>query len=117
MVEVPVPEARYEAIFALKNKLLLLSRPVRGSLDRVFWDSGPPPNGQLESYDLVEGQRETVLTEVADVVISGDRATLPSGPLARATRGDGASGWCPRRRSRMKTGPRSPPGAEVGSST
>ena len=42
MVEVPVPEARYEAIVALKNKLLLLSRPVQGSLDRNWLDGSPP---------------------------------------------------------------------------
>ena len=30
VVEVPVPEARYEALVALKNKLLLLSRPAAG---------------------------------------------------------------------------------------
>ena len=41
MVEVPVPEARYEAIFALKNKLLLFSRPMQGSLERVGWIQPP----------------------------------------------------------------------------
>ncbi len=83
VVEVPVPEARYESIIALKNKLLLLSRPVHGSLERNFWDGSPFPDGLLEYYDLVEDRRETLLTEVADVVVSGDRTRLAyttSGP-------------------------------------
>ena len=83
VVDVPVPEARYEAIMALKNKLLLLSRPVHGSLERNFWDGTPFPDGLLEYYDLVEDRRETLLTEVADIVVSGDRDRLAyttSGP-------------------------------------
>jgi tricorn protease len=88
IVEVPVPEARYETIFALKNKLLLLSRPVEGSLERVFWDPAPPANGLLESYDLVEDKRDTLLTEVADVVTSGDRGHL----AFRTSAGDGGRG-------------------------
>ena len=83
VVDVPVPEARYEAIIALKNKLLLLSRPVHGSLERNFWDGTPFPDGLLEYYDLVEDRRETLLTEVADMVVSGDRSRLAyttSGP-------------------------------------
>ncbi len=88
IVEVPVPEARYETIFALKNKLLLLSRPVEGSLERVFWDPAPPANGLLESYDLVEDKRDTLLTEVADLVTSGDRGHL----AFRTSAGDGGRG-------------------------
>ncbi|HTT92418.1 MAG TPA: S41 family peptidase [Acidimicrobiales bacterium] len=87
VVEVPVPEARYEAIFALKDKLLLFSRPVQGSLERVFWDAGPPANGVLESYDLVEARRDTLLTDLADVAISGDR-----GHLAYRSSGPGGEG-------------------------
>ena len=83
VVDVPVPEARYEAIIALKNRLLLLSRPVHGSLERNFWDGTPFPDGLLEYYDLVDDRRETLLTEVADMVVSGDRSRLAyttSGP-------------------------------------
>jgi tricorn protease len=76
VVEVPVPEARYETLIALKNKLLLLSRPVLGALERNWLDSTPPANGLLECYDLVEDRRETLLTEVADLVVSGDRAQV-----------------------------------------
>lgn len=76
VVEVPVPEARYEAIFALKNKLLLFSRPIQGSLERNWLDSAPPANGVVECYDLVEDRRETWLTAVADLALSGDRAQL-----------------------------------------
>ncbi len=83
VVEVPVPEARYEAVIALRNKLLLLSRPAQGALERNWIESGPPANGLLECYDLIEDQRETWLTEVADLVASGDRGHLAfttSGP-------------------------------------
>lgn len=84
VVEVPVPEARYEAIFALKNKLLLLSRPVQGALGLNWLDSAAAANGVLESYDLVEDHRETFLSDVADIVVSQDR-----GHIAYTTSGAG----------------------------
>ena len=65
VVEVPVPEARYEAIFALRNKLLLLSRPVEGALGHDWGAATPPSNAALECYDLV-----------TEVVVSGDGEAL-----------------------------------------
>ncbi len=76
VVEVPVPEARYEAIFALRNKLLLLSRPVEGALGHDWGAATPPSNAALECYDLVTDRRETFATEVSDVVVSGDGEAL-----------------------------------------
>jgi tricorn protease len=76
VVEVPVPEARYEAIVALKTKVLLLSRPPQGALERDWSSTAPPANATLECYDLVDDRRETLLTEVADMVVSGDRNHL-----------------------------------------
>ncbi len=76
VVEVPVPEARYEAIFALRNKLLLLSRPVEGALGQDWAAVTPPPNGTLECYDLVTDRRDTFVTGVSEVVISGDGESL-----------------------------------------
>ena len=75
-VVVPVPEARYERVVALDNKLLLLSRPPEGSLERDWTAAGPPANGTLECYDLVEDHRETWLTGVADLEVSTDRGRL-----------------------------------------
>jgi tricorn protease len=79
VVEVPVPEARYEQVVALKRKLLLLSRPLQGALGRSWASLSPSANGVLESYDLVEDRRETFLTEVAEVVVSGDRSHIAYG--------------------------------------
>ena len=76
VVEVPVPEARYEAIFALRNKLLLLSRPVEGALGHDWGAATPPSNAALECYDLVTDRRETFATEVSEVVVSGDGEAL-----------------------------------------
>lgn len=73
---VPVPEARYEAIVALKNKLLLLSRPIEGSLQRDWSATNAAANATLERYDLVEDRRETWLTDIADFAVSGDRSRL-----------------------------------------
>ena len=76
VVEVPVPEARYEAIIALKNKVLLLSRPAGGPARPELLGRRAPANGRLECYDLVEDHQETWLNEVADLAISGDRSQL-----------------------------------------
>ncbi len=76
VVQVPVPEARYQFIVALKNRLLLFSRPIEGSLERNFFQHAPPANGVLECYDLVEDRRETLLAEVADLAVSGDLSKL-----------------------------------------
>jgi len=83
VVEVPVPEARYEAIFALRNKLLLLSRPVEGALGHDWGAATPPSNAALECYDLVTDRRETFATEVSEVVVSGDGRRWPTPRLAR----------------------------------
>jgi tricorn protease len=76
VLEVPVPEARYEAIIALKDKVLLLSRPVEGALEHDWSAAAPPANGILECYDLATDRRETFVTEVSDLVVSGDRERL-----------------------------------------
>ena len=75
-VVVPVPEARYERIVALDNKLLLLSRPPEGSLKRDWAVAASPANGTLGCYDLVEDHLETWLTGVADLEVSTDRQRL-----------------------------------------
>ena len=76
VLEVPVPEARYEMLVALKDKVLLLSRPIEGALGQSWAATGAPANGALEWYDLVEERRETLATEVAELAISGDRERL-----------------------------------------
>jgi tricorn protease len=76
VLEVPVPEARYEALVALKNKVLLLTRPLDGALDGDLWSTEPSADGFLEWYDLVEDRIETVVADVADIAISGDRGHL-----------------------------------------
>jgi tricorn protease len=76
IVEVPVPEARYEAIVALKNKLLLFSRLPLGALERDWASTTPAANATLEYYDLVEDRRETLVTEVVDLTVSGDRSLV-----------------------------------------
>ena len=76
VLEVPVPEARYEMLVALKDKVLLLSRPIEGALGHYWAATSAPPNGDLEWYDLVEDRRETLATEVASLAISGDRERL-----------------------------------------
>lgn len=89
VLELPVPEARYESLVALKGKVLLLSRPIEGALGRQ-WPASPPANGTLECFDLADHQLETVVTEVTDFVVSGDRDRLAyttlSGDEARRLR-------------------------------
>ena len=95
VVEVPVPEARYEAIFALKNKLLLFSSGQCRARWNANW-SGLSPSCERRRwrcYDLVEDRRETWLTDVADLVLSGDRSRLAYTTSAPDRKTAGASGW------------------------
>lgn len=83
VLELPVPEARYEAVLALRDKALLLSRPQQGALHADWTATAPPTNGTLECFDLVEGRKETFAEEVADMTLSGDGSHLAyrtSGP-------------------------------------
>lgn len=74
VVELPVPEGRYEAVFALKDGALLLSRPQQGALHVDWSATTPEANGLLEHYDLTDDHRETFAEEVSDAVLSADRA-------------------------------------------
>ncbi|MGH9107038.1 MAG: S41 family peptidase [Acidimicrobiales bacterium] len=73
VVELPVPEARYEGIVALEGKVLLLSRPLEGSLGHPWVSEQVAANGVLECYDLVEDRRETFLSDVVDFTVNSDR--------------------------------------------
>jgi tricorn protease len=68
----PVPEGSYRQIAALKNKVLFTSFPVEGSLAQPFPPGDPVPNGTLESYDLAELKRDTLLAGMSAFVLSAD---------------------------------------------
>lgn len=74
-VPFPVPDGRYERVAGTARRVLLLSRPVRGTRQQDLFGE-VPADWVLESYDLVEDRCEEVATQVTDFVLSTDGATL-----------------------------------------
>lgn len=75
VVAVAVPPGSYQRLAALPGKLLLLSRPVEGTLGKSWDDDGSCP-GELGSYDLATQRHEALADKVDDFQLSADRGTL-----------------------------------------
>lgn len=75
IVAVPVPDARYAQIDALKNKILFLSFPIEGKLSAGSSANGAA-NGVLEAYNLEELEKETLVGGVGGFTLSAQRKTL-----------------------------------------
>ena len=77
VVRVPISPGRYTKLVALEKKLLLLDEPIRGSLDRNWRSSGPPPaNHTIIRLDLATREVETLVRKVSDFVVDARRKTL-----------------------------------------
>jgi tricorn protease len=73
MVAFPVPEGIYDKILAAKNRVLLMSSPVEGSLDMNWFSDGEPPaKATLQAYLFEEDKTETVADKVTDFAVSLD---------------------------------------------
>lgn len=70
----PIAEARYERVYGIKGKALVLSRPPKPTPDDLF--GRPVSDRVLESVDLVSGETETLLEDVADVWLGPDGTSL-----------------------------------------
>ncbi len=72
----PVPEARYSKIEGLKNKVLWLSFPVKGSLMEDWTPEPPAPEGYLETYDFKKLKVEGLGGGFAGFRLSADRKQM-----------------------------------------
>ncbi len=72
----PVPEARYQGIAAIKGKVLFSQVPVQGALDRKWLPGEPAAQGTLEMFDLDTQKCETVASKISDFAVSPDRKTV-----------------------------------------
>jgi tricorn protease len=75
VVPLPVPEARYERVFATREKVLLLSRPVKGTREADLL-GGPAADKVLEVVDPDTHKREQVATGLTDAWLGHDHRTL-----------------------------------------
>ncbi|MFB9838828.1 S41 family peptidase, partial [Actinoallomurus acaciae] len=73
VVPVPVPDARYSDLKAVKSGLVWLRRPLTGMLGEGggLEDDGRPKN-TLERYDLAKRNCEEIMTGVDRLSVSGD---------------------------------------------
>ncbi len=72
----PVPEARYQGIAAIKGKVLFSHVPVMGALGRSWLPGEPAAQATLEMFDLDTLKTETVASKISDFAISPDRKTV-----------------------------------------
>ncbi|MEQ1877862.1 MAG: PDZ domain-containing protein, partial [Bdellovibrionia bacterium] len=72
----PVPEARYERIFGLKDKAMWLTAPVMGALERDWLPKTPPAKATVEAYDFNLQKPEVIASAVSDVSISKDASMM-----------------------------------------
>jgi tricorn protease len=76
VVPFPVKDGRYAQIASLGQKVLWTVFPVQGQLSRDIFDTAPPADATLESYDLGERHLDTVTQGITGFKISKDRKTL-----------------------------------------
>lgn len=87
IVALPVTEGRYESIFGVGSKeILLLRSQIKGTLDRTWRDSGPPKaDRQLLSWSLEKRELTLLNGSISTVRISRghDQLALRSGRRLR----------------------------------
>jgi tricorn protease len=86
VVAVPVPEARYTALRAVKGGLAWLRKPVLGNLGQGgARPTDEPPRPDLERFDM-QRQKVTVLREDVDwFEVSGDGSRIVAGDHGKLT--------------------------------
>lgn len=76
VVGFPVPEGIVAQIRPLKGKLLFLTFPVEGALEKDWLHADGAPKGVLHVYDLKERSLETLVSGVSDFDVSQDRTMM-----------------------------------------
>ncbi len=74
-VAVPVPNGSYQAIAAIPGKLLMLNRPIAGTIAADPLDD-KPASGALQSFELAEGRHEVLAGGVDEFWCSRDGSTV-----------------------------------------
>ncbi|MGE0525518.1 MAG: S41 family peptidase [Bdellovibrionales bacterium] len=100
----PLPEARYEKLFAGDGKkVFLMCAPIEGALDQPMWQTYPPSKNLLKVYDFRTQKASTFATGISEASVSfdGKSVLLRVGKKLKVQRADAR----PRR---------SPPGAKSG---
>jgi tricorn protease len=73
----PVPEGIYQQVEGIKGKVLFTSVPPEGSLKKTWIPGGQPPaKATLEAFDFATGKAETIVKDITDFALSGDRKSL-----------------------------------------
>ncbi|HEY1066531.1 MAG TPA: S41 family peptidase, partial [Pirellulales bacterium] len=112
----PVPDARYVQIEAIRGKVLFMAVPIEGRLSAGGSNSA---TGVLESFNLEELEKETLATNVTDFMVSANHKimairsgqrlrVLKAGEKPDDTKGSDASrksGWLDLRRLRVSIMP------------
>ena len=77
VITFPVPEGVYERILGGRGRAFYSFRPIEGSLDQQWLESGEPPaKCDLECYDLDKERTETIYEGMSDFSVSQDAKTL-----------------------------------------
>ena len=77
VIAFPVEEGRYGRVLGMKDGKVLYSRyPIEGALNREWFASEPPANGELLKYSLEEQKEEMLVSGISNFGLSRDGATL-----------------------------------------
>ncbi len=71
VVPFPVAEGQYRELAALEDKVLWLKFPVQGERGRDLF-AGPPPAGDLMTFDLTQREAETLAPSVVSMRLAAD---------------------------------------------
>jgi len=76
LLALPVPEAKYQDIAAIKGKVFFSQVPVSGALNHSWLSTEPTVTATLEMFDLETLKCETVATKISGFKLSPDRKSL-----------------------------------------
>ena len=76
VVAFPLPEGRYTQIHGIRDKVLITSFPVTGTLGDDIFESEDDAKGKIDVYDLKELKSDTIVAGVSGFRLSKDLSTL-----------------------------------------
>ena len=76
VISFPVSEARYGQIYGIKDKVLISSFPIEGSIKEKWFPEEPESKGKLEVYNLNDKKLEVLITGISDFKVSLDNTTF-----------------------------------------
>ncbi len=76
VLQIPMPEGRYDDLKAAPGRVFVRSQPIEGSLGMSWADMDAPAKASIEIYDFAELKSSTFTGGVTSFQVAADRKTL-----------------------------------------